>query len=290
MIRLSVGVGYSMFKTCFDNPFSDTSSFFSRLKQHRMILSPSIIEYYLSCVPDGYRDYFITWLDDVGGNDETSINFSESDTIDVKQFIIDCVKQVEMRTLVSEESEFEGYSLRKVNLVTPKSIAEHENNAFNKFTFPITNHIVPEGANCEPYSKWFGHLFEDEKTITIIDAHLFSKDNLESLKKFYLSQIEEDTEINIYSSFKSGEFNGATTEQDLSLMVKEAFNKWNVNVYMAPSVHDRYILLSGVQISIGYGLGFLHPSGFTRKSCAINVTNDRIISIPENARFICSSR
>jgi len=290
MYKLSIGVGSSMFKRKFENLFTDPLDFFSKLSQHRLILSPSIEEYYLSCVPSDYEDVLQQYLSSIDNVDETSHSFADGDSDDIRQFIIDCVKQVKMRTLVSEESEFDGYSLTKVNLVTPKSILEHENNSFNKFTFPITNHIVPEGANCESYSKWFGHLFENEKCITIMDPYLFSDAGLESFNKYYLSQIEENVEIIIYCSFQSNKSSGLVTEKDLSKMVKEKFDKWNVHVYLSPSIHDRYILLSGAQISLGYGLGFLHPSGTTRKSCTISVTTDRIVKLPEDARFICNSQ
>ena len=41
---------------------------------------------------------------------------------------------------------------------------------------------------------------------------------------------------------------------------------WIVHVFVCSRMHDRYIQLSTVQISIGAGLDFLHLSGQTQKA------------------------
>lgn len=283
MYRLSVGVGYSMFKLRIENPFSDALDFFNKIKQHRMILSPSIVRYYLENAPDAYSDILMTFIDDISNNDESSISFPDSNIDDAKQNIIDLVKLVPMRVLVSEAEEFKGYSLTKINLTTPESIVEHKNNAFNRYTFPIANMIATKGENCEVFSKWFGHLFENEDTITMIDSYFFNEDTFESFKIYYLPFIMRGANIVVYCA-------NQYSSELIETKVNEELSNWNVSVYLSTSLHDRFILLSDLQISIGVGLNFMNPQGVVRKDCSISVTNDRIVPLPDNSKLVFESK
>ena len=279
MYKLSVGVGYSMFKMSLENPLLDKVGFINKLEQHRIILSPAIINYYKESLPE-YEEQIDGFIDSVIYSEASSHTFPDSNETDAKQNIIDLVKQVPMKTLVSQKEEFEGYSLSKISFVTPDDIIERTNKAFNRYTFPIANLMAKDGDNCESYSKWFGHLFENEERITFLDPYFFDEKTLESFQKYYLPYIKEGTTITIYC-------NNQFTDSLINNYVKNELSKWNVQVFLSTSMHDRFILLSDAQISIGVGLNFLHVKGIVRKNCTISVTRDLVVPLPENSILKC---
>ena len=283
MYTLCIGLGYSVF-ACIMQPFSEYSDLFSRIKQHRIILSNSLVEYYLSLVPDQYEDNLLTFIDSIIGSEELSISFKDDPNLDARQNLINFVLQVPLKTLITDEDEFKAYKLGKVNQITPLSIVTHENNNFNRYTFPITHYIASKGENCLSYSAWFGHLFENESTITIIDQYIFQWSGRESLKKFYLPKISEGTRIDVYCEFDKCGFD---SEEELMKMIEEEFSSWDMHVFLCDGMHDRYILLDSIQISLGTGLVFLNRKGTIVKDCNICITNDTSIPFPHVIKCLC---
>lgn len=83
--------------------------------------------------------------------------------------------------------------------------------------------------------------------------------------------IQKGTEINIYC-----ETVDTCTEAGILAELSDAFyTDWDIHVFICHGMHDRYIQLSNIQISIGAGLDFLHLSGFTKKACTLNITNNK---------------
>lgn len=282
MFKLDIGIGYSIFAEIL-KPFSIHHKLFDMISQHRIVLSASVVEYYLAQIPSEYEDQFMTYLDSIMADDESSRFFVDDQTIDARQNLINAVATIPMKTLVSFSEEFSNYKLSGIKLITPDNIYSHENNAFNRYTFPIVNHVACVGANCESYSVWLGHLFENEPRITIVDPYIFAENGRKSLEKFYLPQIPAGTEIDVYCEFEKS---GFRSESEMISTIRDEYSQWNIHVHLCQSMHDRFILLSSVQISFGSGLIFLNPGGRVTKSCTISVTNDRSIPLPTVVRSI----
>ena len=83
--------------------------------------------------------------------------------------------------------------------------------------------------------------------------------------------MEKGAEIDIYC-----ELVDTCTETSIIAELSDAFYAdWDIHVFICRGMHDRYIQLSNIQISLGAGLDFLHLSGFTKKACTLNITNNK---------------
>ncbi len=283
MYNLTVGLGSSIIGSIM-NPFDD-ANLYPKIKQHRVILSSSLIEYYLSTVPERYRDQLELYFDSIAYNEETSMSFKDIPELDARQNLISFVDKVPMKVLVSQKEEFDSYKLGKVKITTPESIRNNENNAFNRYTFPIVNHVAKASEKCDFYAAWFGHLFENEKNITIIDRYLLAANGRESFEKYYLPRISSGSRIDIYCSFEDSDF---SSENEIKDLIKKEYANWNVHVFLCADreFHDRFIILNDIQISLGVGLSFLHPSGSIIKNCTINISKDRKIQTPKAMKVL----
>lgn len=283
MYKLKIGVGYSIFDEKL-NPFAGHQDLIPMIRQHRIMLSEAVIEYYQAKIPEEFSDFFMTFLDSIMTDDESSCFFVDDPDKDARQNLIKAVKQTPMRTLITYKEEFGQYNLSGVEVVTPESISNHDDNAFNRYTFPIVNHVAKEGSNCELYASWLEHLFEGEDRIKIIDPYIFSGNGRRSLNKYYLSKIQEGAEIDIYCELYKSDYQ---SESEMLSAIRNDYSKWNIHVHLCEFMHDRYILLSSAQISFGAGLDFLNCRGRIRKNCTISVTTDREIPMPTVLKTIC---
>lgn len=188
------------------------------------------------------------------------------------------VKDNQMRVLLSEKEEFEECSLKKINLITPDQLLNKEKNPLYLYSFPLCNYVAEIGDNCASYSAWFGHLFENENVIDILDRYILSDYGIKCLKKYYFPRIKKGSIVNIYCEIESNE-----KEEHIKNVLSESFfQDWDIHVFKCTGMHDRFIQISDIQISIGAGLDFLNMSGSLTKNCTINITrNSKGIPMPE---------
>lgn len=269
MYKLNIGVGFSILKLYY-LPHNNKSFIIDLIEQHRIILSEKIIEYYIEMVDELHRDIMETFIDSIIYTDDTHIYYQEQyNEESAIEEMIQLVGRNPMKVLLGESEEFKKQSLKKIKLITSEQILNRDNNPIYRYSFPVVNHYVRRGEICESYATWFGHLFEEEQEIEIQDKYILNGNGVECLKKYYLSYIAENTKINIYC-----ETIDTCTETDiLKELQKSFYTKWDIHVYLCNKMHDRYIQLNSIQISVGAGLDFLHVSGITKKSCTISITN-----------------
>lgn len=271
MYKLNLGIGFSILQLIY-LPHCNKTCIIDIIEQHRIILSNKIISYYEENVDDNYKEILDTFLDSIVYTDESHI-FYQSDENDktALEEMVDLVNKNPMKIIVSEEEEFGGISLCKAKIINSKAIIDKEINALYRFSFPITHHFVKIGSSCEAYSTWFGHLFESEKHIKIIDKYIVTDNGLKSLKKYYFPNIPDSAEVDIYCK----RINNISDEEILNYFNDNYFKSWQIRVYLCKKMHERFIEFGDCQISIGSGLDFLHYSGVTQKDCIIGITNDR---------------
>lgn len=272
MYKLDIGVGFSILKFYY-LPHNDMSFLIDIIQQHRIILSKKIIQYYIEKTDDLYKDIIVTYLDSILYTDATHVFYDEQteDILAIEEMIM-LVEKNPMKIILGEHEEFSAYNIRKIELITSQQIIDKELNTIYKYSFPITNHYIGRNEKCELYAEWFGHLFEGESQIEIQDKYILTRNGIECLRKYYFPYIAKGTEINIYC-----ETVNSCTETDILTELSDAFYAdWDIHVFTCRGMHDRYIQLSTVQISIGAGLDFLHQSGYTRKACTLNITKNRI--------------
>lgn len=275
MYRLIVGLGYSTIIEIL-TPFSKYQGLLQKIEQHTIALSDSIKQYYLDNIPENFHDALETYWDTQMYYDSAIEYFNDDSNLDAKQNMIEHIMGVPMRILISKEEEFQGSKLKKVKLITPDSIKNNEINNFFRYTFPITNHIANPGQSCDVYSSWFGHLFENERKITILDPYFFANNGRSSFEKYYLPKIPKESLIEIYCNIYSGDI----TEADILNLIRNDYSEWNVRVHICQKFHDRFILLSSIQISIGAGLSFLNSCGEITTRCSISISTDSKIELP----------
>ena len=271
MYKLNIGVGFSVLKFYY-LPHNNKSFLIDIIEQHRIILSDKIIQYYIEKADDIHRDIIETYIDSIVYADDTHVFYTDQpEKISAIEEMILLVEKNPMKVILAEHEEFSSYNTRRIKLITSQQIIDKEMNAIYRYSFPITNHYVGCNENCESYAVWFGHLFEGEKQIEIQDKYILTCNGIECLKRYYLPHIEVGTEINIYC-----EIVDSCTEAGVLAELNDAFyTDWDVHVFICQGMHDRYIQLSTIQISIGAGLDFLHLSGLTRKACTINITKNK---------------
>lgn len=237
-----------------------------------MYLSEKIIQYYIEKADDLHKEVIETYLDSIIYTDDTHVFYNEQveNTSAIQEMIL-LVEKNPMTVALGEQEEFSAYNTRKIKLITSQQIIDKELNAIYRYSFPITNHYVRCNENCESYAVWFGHLFEGEKQIEIQDKYILTYNGFKCLKKYYLPHIAKGTELNVYC-----ETVDTCTETSILVELSDAFYAdWIVHVFVCSRMHDRYIQLSTVQISIGAGLDFLHLSGQTQKACTLSITKNK---------------
>lgn len=242
------------------------------IEQHKIILSEKIIEYYIDKTDDLHKDIIETYLDSIIYTNDTHIYYEkQSNNFTAIEEMISLVERNPMKVLLSEPEEFLDCNTQKIKLITSQQIIDKEKNALYRYSFPVTNHYIAYGEQCEAYAVWFKHLFEGEKEIEIQDKYILNNHGVKCLKKYYLPYISNGTEINIYC-----ELVDSCTEQDILDELQDSFYiNWNIHVYVCKGMHDRYIQLSTIQISLGAGLDFMHLSGYIKKPCTLNITNNK---------------
>lgn len=222
-------------------------------------------------------DIVESFLDALIYNDESYVYYKTNSEISAKDELIRLVEQNPMRVLVAEDEEFKDFTINKIKLISSKDIVEKKVNSLFRYSFPIVNYYVDVGEKCESYARWFGHLFENENVIQIIDKYILTKKGIDVLKKYYFPVIQNDTAVEIYSE--------CLDEYDENMIINMFqdiyFTQWNISIYICTGMHDRYILFGKYQMSIGAGLDFLHISGTTKKACIINITyGEKKIPLP----------
>lgn len=276
MYKLNLGVGFSIFKLVY-LPYNDKTFILEIIKQHKLILSDKIINYYLEMAGEENSDIVESFLDALIYNDESHVYYKTNSEISAKDELIRLVEQNPMRVLVAEDEEFKDFTINKIKLISSKDIVEKKVNSLFRYSFPIVNYYVAVGEKCESYARWFGHLFENENVIQIIDKYILTKKGIDVLKKYYFPVIQNDTAVEIYSE--------CLDEYDENMIINMFqdiyFTRWNISIYICTGMHDRYILFGKYQMSIGAGLDFLHISGTTKKACIINITyGEKKIPLP----------
>lgn len=274
-----MGVGFSVLQLYY-LPHNKKSYLMDVIGQHRVILSEKIINYYMDEAEEVYKEAIETYIDSIAYADDTHVYYNSTvdEKISAKDEMIMFVERNPMKILFSEIDEFKAHNTKKVKIVTPKQMLNRENTPLYKYSFPLSNYYAGVDETCEVYATWFGHLFEGETNIEIQDKFIMSQKGIECLKKYYLPYIPKGITVDIYCEMIDG-----VTKQDVCSRLKDSFfEDWDIHVYSCRHMHDRYIQLDGLQISVGAGLDFLHLSGKTKKACTINITNfkDRL-PLPE---------
>lgn len=270
MYKLNMGVGFSVLQLYY-LPHNNKSYLMDVISQHRLILSEKIINYYIDETDELYKDAIETYIDSIAYTNDTHVfyNSMEDEKISAKDEMIMLVEQNPMKILFSEIDEFKTYNTNKIKIVTPEQMLNREKTALYKYSFPLSNYYAGIDEECEAYATWFGHLFEGETSIEIQDKFIMSRKGFECLKKYYFPHIPKGITVNIYCEIIDG-----VTKQDICNQLADSFfDNWDIHVYSCRHMHDRYIQLNGLQISVGAGLDFLHLSGKTKKACTINITN-----------------
>lgn len=270
MYKLNIGVGFSILQFYY-LPHNNKTFLIDIIEQHRIILSEKIIQYYIEKADDLHKDVIETYIDSIIYADDTHVFYEEqSAKISAIEEMLLLVEKNPMKVVLGEHEEFSAYNTRKIKLITSQQIIDKELNAIYRYSFPITNHYIGRNEKCESYAVWFGHLFEGEEQIEIQDKYILTCNGFECLKKYYLPYIAKGTKINIYC-----ETVDSCTETGILTELNDAFYAdWTVHVFICQGMHDRYIQLSTVQISIGAGLDFLHLSGYTKKNCTLSITRN----------------
>lgn len=274
MYKLIVGLGYSIINE-FLNPFSNYPGLLLKIEQHTIALSDSIKQYYRDNIPEFFHDALDTYWDSLMYYDSSIEYFQDDPNFDARQNLIEHIMGVPMRILISKEEEFQGCKMKNVKLITPDSIKNKEINNFYRYTFPISNHIAFPGESCDLYSSWFGHLFENESRISILDPYFFANNGRSSFEKYYLPKISKESLIEIYCNIFSSEI----SEEDIINLLRHDYADWKMRVHLCEKFHDRFIILSSIQISMSYGVCFMDASGVIKKS-TINISNDSEVPLP----------
>lgn len=271
MHYLTIGVSPKVFEL-FGKRYLDLSPeehvVLSAVGQHEILLSARILDYYRNVLLNAdFIDTYLTAKANIEGVCKY-VTPEDSYSSGVEE-LLGLVEKCELRILVAEKKDIRGYSAKRINLVSPKKLALGQERNFSRFVFPVSYQVYA-GCSCENLAKWFGILLKNESYIVIIDKYIMTSNGIESLKHYYLPNIEKTAAISIYCSTSED-----VTREDLRIQAKdECFDGYNAKIYFCKTIaHDRYIETQHLRISIGGGLDIMNPSGSVpeRKECSIHI-------------------
>lgn len=75
MYKLNMGVGFSVLQLYY-LPHNKMSFFIDLIKQHRVILSEKIINYYIECADEMHKEVIETYIDSIAYTDDTHVYYS----------------------------------------------------------------------------------------------------------------------------------------------------------------------------------------------------------------------
>ena len=258
--------------------------------QHRIILSKNIMNYYQSQIDSTSKAgiVFSNYIASIAGTNTKACLCSPNENYsDVKEEIVALVMQTPLKVLISDETEFANYKIRKIDLTTIDDIkSKNLEHQFNWYVFPVTKDAEEKEA-CNDYIKWLRRLFMNEPIITIVDPYLLGQFNLRCFIDSLLPVIPIETEIIIYSDIENSlqtvldRETGKKSRVDYHVEAEKIINELNesnrkisIN-WCSGNMHDRYIVLSNCEIDLSNSLNVLQKDGSFSKSCRFYVTKEK---------------
>lgn len=284
MYQLTVGIGVSAFEKMVQ-PLNEFGTCFDKIRQHRIIISPKIINYYVEHLPEYLRDSFKYFIDDINTNDEQSVSYPSIEDLNAIEELIHYVSSVPYKPLIAYSSEFDKDLLKKVKLITLEDIRECKNNPITKYSFPIVSHLAKPGEPCDAYAKWFENLLSNEHSITIVDQFIMKSYGISVLNRYYFPCFSDGAKVNILCDFEAC---GHTDKSELLQQIGQTtLSRLDISIRFCTNMHERYILTDNFVIVIGRGLDFLNLSGTLTGDCFISAkTNIDSIELPPEDPFL----
>lgn len=249
--------------------FFEYSNAMSKIKQHKIILSETIItEYRKHFANIDSIDLFDRWLADF-----LRYDFSEMvESVEACSFI-----EILKKTLSNKNPwtiiDLKRSETRDQKVVFLEDIEKNDcSSIFSRYCIPA-DFIIYRTETKQDFLKWLKISLCTEKRITIIDKYICSNwHNIELLKNTYIPVFPRDAKIEIYFNYEDYNKN----KDDIELLLA----RYKERVILHPSepkgMHDRYILLSDFSISIGHGLDFIwDKKDYVMHETEIHVTKNR---------------
>ncbi len=288
MYKLDVGLGFSVIRQAIES--FDMGIITETIAQHRIILTPNIINYYHNQIGSaGFAGAFIKdYIARITNISEKAVYSSSTQNYnDAKEEIIELVMGTPLKILISDEEEFADYKIKKIDLTTINDIKNKDfDHQFNWYVFPLSK-TAEQDEECNKYIKWLRRLFMNERVITIVDPYLMAKFNLRCFLESILPTIPMETEIRLYSSMKYSTYlcndtiTGKKIEKDYHVEAERIIselNESNRNIsinWCSGKNHDRYIVLSNCEINMSNSLIVLQKDGCFSTSCLFTVNKEK---------------
>ena len=254
MYRLTMGLGYSIFRL-FLMPYSNENQELKYyISQHKIVLSDMICDYYREKAGDNSDavDMYITA--NASYDCFEYVETVKNNSVIENEFV-SLVSRFPMKIMLTEKTEFSKKSLNRLKEYSASEVLTDKANPVRLYSFPISNLEVNIGDKRDRYLTWFKHLLEGEKHVCIIDSYIITKKGLDILNQCYLPIIEAGAQIDIYGTDSNAQ-NGWTVEE-LDKRINRNCHTIELHVIPREKEHERFIWAGDIKINIGRGLDFV---------------------------------
>lgn len=280
---------YSILEKCgnIDAFYSDsgTIQMVLRLRQHRMVLSEALMnyydEYFQNKAPE-WQEWYRTFCSDILYTQERAVMVTPKK---IGKFITENPYFNELVTLSRETADkillMEPKNKIKKSLIDKWGITvldssdikdDRGSNPLSMYTLPVNGKHIEEGQDSDAIAKWFGRFLITESYLQIFDNYLLTKEGINYLRRYILKYIKEGSEIEIYSKINET-FSEQMVREEFS---KNYYSKWKFTIYHVKSVkyqHARSIQGSRYIIQVERGLSVFGRDGHTFHTI-VNIYNN----------------
>jgi hypothetical protein len=280
---------YSILEKCgyLDAFYSDsgTIQMVLRLRQHRMVLSEALMDYYDEYFQNKapqWQEWYRNFCADILYTEERAVmvtpkrngklvteNPYYNELVTLSRETADKILLMEPKDKI-KKSIIDKWGITVLDSSDIKD--DRGSNIFSMYTLPVNGKHIEEGQDSDAIAKWFGRFLITESYLQIFDNYLLTKDGINYLRKYILKYIKDGSEIEIYSKV-SESFSEQMVKEEFS---KNYYSKWKFTIYNVKSVkyqHARSIQGSRYIIQVERGLSVFGRDGHTFQTI-VNIYNN----------------
>lgn len=301
---LDITVCRSILEKCMDiDTFftsSDSVKVANRIRQHRMVVSSKLLEYYeeyFNSKSPEYKYWYQSLVEKVLYSQERAV-FAEEKNVKINfiknaeylnELLNVCYNSAD-RLVVSDDPKIDDSILKKYKIESIKTkdiLDKGANNTFTKFTMPIHMKNIENDEKSIDIAEWIGRFLKNQKYIVIFDNFIATKDNIRNLRKYILKFIEQGADVIIYTF----EIENVNKQNIIDEFTSKYYSKWNIEIYLIKrkrDQHGRIILTEKHTIQLDRGISLFGVDGRTYQ-CIINIDSNEDVerySFKEDAEKI----
>lgn len=242
---IDIIVCYSILGKCKStNAFLDdeeTVSMAQRIRQHRMVISEKLMDYYEEYFrkksPE-YLGWYQAFCTDILYSKERAVLKASSktktyikDNAYLNELVLLCQETEDKIILMEPKRRMDEKCVKEMGIILYDSTDINDvsgSNLFSMYTLPVNGKIISEGESSRTIANWLGRFWREENYIQIFDNYLLTKDGIRYLKNYFLKYVKEGADIEIYSLLTKD----YTKQQVRDIFTEDDLKKWKFSVYI----------------------------------------------------------